>query len=639
MKHILIGLILLSVCSAATARDLPGDKRILAARDALRTGDRVTLERLAAVSDPRHPLDHYVEYWLLLNKLARPEPAPRADIEAWIASQPDGVPANRLRAQWLRRMAKDGDWSGYLSVFADHPEQDEELQCLAWQARLALGDAGVLDEAAQVFATLVNSHLACDPVFEAAVQQRKVAEDDAWWRFRRQVNSRQPEAARRTLQWLNVDTRPFGGVLSKPEAYFDRLPTDFARSRAGSELALAALVRLAREDVPPAHVRFLRRFEDFSLEQRVWMYTVLGHMGALSRLPLTNEWYAAAGDAPMSAVQRAWRVRAALRAEDWPLVERSIDRLHASEQTETEWVYWRARARAAQGDGAAAERLYRQIAGGHGFYSMLAAEELGRRFALPGQRDAVSPADKSRAAADPGLRAALTFYRLGLDTEGVREWIHALRGKPRDFIIAAAHVALDHGLLDRAINTAELADAGTNFEIRFLTPFRELIEPQALKQQVDLAWIYGLMRQESRFNIPARSGAGARGLMQVMPETGRLVARQIGMKGYKPQMLNDPQTNVLLGTSYMRMILDNLDQHPVLASTGYNAGPNRAQRWRGERPIEGAIYIATIPIDETRDYVQKVLVNKVIYAALLEGRPQSLRERLGIIPPALVTEP
>lgn len=639
MKHILIGLILLTACGLAGARELPGDSRILAARDALRTGDRVTLEELARTTDAAHPLDHYVEYWLLLNRLARPDPAPSADIEAWLASNPDTVPATRLRAQWLRRMAEDNDWSGYLSVFAHHPDRDEELLCLAWQARLALGDNAALDEAAQAFSNLAHSHLACDPIFEAAVQQGKVGQDEAWWRFRRQIDSRQPEMARRTLQWLGVDPRPFGRALSHPAEYFDRLPQDFATTRAGRELALAALVRLARNDVPPAHVRFLRRFENFSVEEREWMYAVLGYMGALSRLPLTNEWYATAGDVPMSAGQRAWRVRAALRAENWPLVEHSIDRLHASEQAEVEWVYWRARARAAQGDRPAAERLFRQIADGHGYYPMLAAEELGRHFAVNGQRDAISPADKSRAAADSGIHAALNFYRLGLDTEAVREWIHALRGKDRDFMVAAAHVALDNGLLDRAINTAELADAGTNFEIRFLTPFRELIEPQALRQQVDLAWIYGLMRQESRFNIPARSGAGARGLMQVMPETGRLVARQIGLPGYNPRMLNDPETNVLLGTSYMRMIMDDLDQHPVLASAGYNAGPNRAQRWRGERPIEGAIYVATIPIDETRDYVQKVLVNKVVYAAMLEGRPQSLRERLGIIPPAVTSNP
>lgn len=636
MKFILISLLLLSVCGTSNAQALPGDSRILAAREALRTGDRDTLERLANLPDLQHPVDHYVEYWLLLNKLARPDPAPEGELVAYLVSYPDTVPAMRLRAQWLRRLAKDEDWSSYVRIFADHHDRDEELRCLAWQARYRLGDTTVFNDLAEAFTTQTQSHIACDEVFQAAVTARKIDEDAIWWRFRRQVDSRMPETARKTLQWVNVDTRSFGQALSNPEKYFDSLPADFAKTRANRELALAALVRIARSDAPLAHVRLLRRADDFTAEERAWIYAVLGHMGILSRLPLANEWYAEAGDAPLSVVQRDWRVRAALRAENWPLVEQTIDRLPSAEQNTAEWIYWRARARVAQDDPATAEQLYQQIADGHGFYPMLAAEELGRSFAPPSRAQAVSAADKARAAGDPGIRAALTFYRLGLDTEGVREWIQAMRGKDREFIIAAAHLALDNGLLDRAINSAELADPGTNFEIRFLTPFRDVIEPQALKQQVDLAWIYGLMRQESRFNIPARSGAGARGLMQVMPETGRLVARQIGLQGYNPGMLNDPHTNVLLGTSYMRMILDNLDQHLVLASTGYNAGPGRAQRWRGERPIEGAIYVATIPIDETRDYVQKVMVNKVIYSAMFEGRPQSLQARLGIIPPASV---
>jgi soluble lytic murein transglycosylase len=150
-------------------------------------------------------------------------------------------------------------------------------------------------------------------------------------------------------------------------------------------------------------------------------------------------------------------------------------------------------------------------------------------------------------------------------------------------------------------------------------------------QNLDIAWVYGLMRQESRFIVPARSHAGAQGLMQVMPATGKWVAKKIGLQGYHRGMLTDPDTNVQLGTSYMRMILDDLDNHPVLAAAGYNAGPGRARRWRDTRPIDATLYVATIPIDETRDYVQKVLANAVIYAAMLEQRPQSLAARLGII--------
>ena len=131
----------------------------------------------------------------------------------------------------------------------------------------------------------------------------------------------------------------------------------------------------------------------------------------------------------------------------------------------------------------------------------------------------------------------------------------------------------------------------------------------------------------------AASSAGAQGLMQVMPATGRWVARKIGMTDYRRSRLQDPHTNVLLGTSYMRIVLDDLDDHPVLAAAGYNAGPGRAKRWRDGRSLEGAVYAETIPFDETREYVKKVMANAVIYAALMEGRPQSLKARLRQVDP------
>jgi len=142
------------------------------------------------------------------------------------------------------------------------------------------------------------------------------------------------------------------------------------------------------------------------------------------------------------------------------------------------------------------------------------------------------------------------------------------------------------------------------------------------------------MRQESRFVPAARSSAGAQGLMQVMPATGRWVARKIGVRGFSLKWLRKPENNVMIGTNYMRMILQGLDNHPVLASAGYNAGPGRARRWRDPKPLEGAIYAETIPFDETRGYVKKVMANAVVYGAMFEGRPQSLKKRLGTVEPA-----
>ena len=633
MKIVLVGLSFFLFCSTLAAQQ--GDQRILAAREALRSDDGALLEHLA-VQREDHPLDHYVPYWLLLHQLDRADPPPAASITAYIRTYQGSVPASRLASAWARHLADENDWRGVRQVLPD-ALSNAESRCLDWRSRHALGDTTALDEIAAQWATLDTVHSACEPAVAAAVTSGRIDENAAWQRFRRQIDSRTPTAARATLEWMGLSqARELDRLIANPAAYFDQLPAHFNATRAGREMAIAALVRMARQDeTVAAYVRMLKRETDFSSAERAYLYASFGYLGALSRLPQSNEWFALAGDIEMSPLQREWRVRAALRAEDWAAVERAISRLTAAEQEQEEWIYWHARALEQLGQKDAAQQHYARIAGRYGYYGMLAADELGQPFSVATPDEEITRSERSRAAADPGIERALAFYRIGLPVEGVREWIAAVHGRDRSFLLAAAHIARDQTLHDRAINTAELADAHANFRLRFPTPWRDLIEPHAQAQNIDPAWVYGLMRQESRFNVPARSGAGARGLMQVMPGTGQLVANKIGMRDFHTGMLNNPRINVQLGTHYLRMLLDDLDGNEVLAAAGYNAGPGRAKRWRADQPLDATIYIATIPINETRDYVEKVFVNEIIYSALFSSRPQSLKERLKTIFPEM----
>ena len=629
-------------CASAGIAAQGGDARILAAQEALRVGDRDTLERLAREPDT-HELDSYVRYWLLYNKLARKEPVPEAELTEFLVSESGSLLAERLRGDWLRRLAADEAWGSFLRVYPDLAVPDAELRCHAWRARLHAGDPALLAEVAARWSEPAANHAACDPVLRVLAMNGKISRDEVWWRFRRQVDSRTPSAARATLGWLPPAEAPalaaFDRATKSPGPYLDRLPANFAATRAGRELALAALVRLARaEDARAAQVRFLRISDRLDHGERAYVHAVLGHHGALSRLPQAAAWFRAAGDVPLSAEQRAWRVRAALRAEDWPMVQDAVTALPEAERARPEWVYWLARAQAAQGRPEQAGELYRRIAGEPHFYGLLAAEELGQLFAAPTVDHPAASDDAARAESDPAVRRALALYRLDMRIDATREWNWALRGQDEAFLVAAARLALRHEMFDRAISAAERTDPRANFDLRFVTPFRELVEPQVRQQGLDIGWVYGVMRQESRFAAPARSSAGAQGLMQVMPSTGKWVAGKIGLPNYHPRMLIDPDVNVLVGTSYMRLIMEGLDNHPVLASAGYNAGPSRARRWRDARPLEGAIYAETIPFDETRDYVKKVMANAVIYAAIFESRPQSLKTRLGTIAPRLATE-
>ena len=231
------------------------------------------------------------------------------------------------------------------------------------------------------------------------------------------------------------------------------------------------------------------------------------------------------------------------------------------------------------------------------------------------------------------MRRALAVLKTDLRIEGVREWAWYLRGMDDRQLLAAAELARRQGVFDRAISTADRTVVQHDYNLRYLAPFREQVGAKAREVSLDDAWVYGLMRQESRFVTDARSAVGAKGLMQLMPSTARWVARKIGLADFHPSQVTDTDMNVTLGTSYLKMVLEALDNQPVLASAAYNAGPNRARKWRAERPLEGAIYAETIPFNETRDYVKKVMSNAVYYAALFEGKPQSLKSRLGTVRP------
>jgi soluble lytic murein transglycosylase len=200
-------------------------------------------------------------------------------------------------------------------------------------------------------------------------------------------------------------------------------------------------------------------------------------------------------------------------------------------------------------------------------------------------------------------------------------------------LLAAAELARRRDWYDRAINTAERTRELHDFELRFLAPYRELAQQAARENAIDEAWVFGLMRQESRFVSVARSSVGASGLMQIMPSTARWIAQRLGIKRFHSDEMQDPAKNIQFGAYYLKHIQTSLDGSPVLATAAYNAGPSRAQRWRDSRPMEAAVYIESIPFAETRDYVKKVMSNAMYYAQRFGQPSVLLKDRLGTVPP------
>jgi soluble lytic murein transglycosylase len=297
------------------------------------------------------------------------------------------------------------------------------------------------------------------------------------------------------------------------------------------------------------------------------------------------------------------------------------------------WRYWKARALKATGKQAEAEEILKALAGEFNFYGQLALEDLGGKIVSPAARFKPGAEDMRAIGQVPGLQRALTLYRLNLRADANREWLWAIREFNDRQLIAAAELAARSQLYDRAINTADRTVEVHDFSLRYLTPYREVLKTHVSQLDLDEAWVYGLIRQESRFIAEARSHAGASGLMQLMPGTARWVARKLGLKDWRWSEVNEVETNVSLGTWYLRHVYDALDGHPVMASAAYNAGPGRARAWRPGGAMEGAIYAETIPFNETRDYVQKVMANASYYGHVLGRQAQSLKERLGTVAP------
>ncbi len=240
--------------------------------------------------------------------------------------------------------------------------------------------------------------------------------------------------------------------------------------------------------------------------------------------------------------------------------------------------------------------------------------------------------DVAIIARDPGLMRALALYRNGMRYEGALEWAWTVKDYDDRQLLAAAALASRNEWYERAIYTADRTKVLHDFALRFPTPYRDLMREYTAELELDEAWVYGLIRQESRFVVSARSSAGAGGLMQIMPSTAKWIAKRMGLKDHHRELVNQVDTNISMGTYYLRQVMDTLDENPVLASAGYNAGPRRAARWRDTGPLDGDIYTETIPFPETRGYVQKVMSNAMYYARLFGNTNVSLRDRLGTVP-------
>jgi len=610
------------------------DADFLAAKAAFERGDRARLAVLAPKL-ARHELAPYVEYWQLKAGL---EEASSAAVRAYLERYPNTPLADRLRADWLKLLGRTAVWHQFAVDWPPPASDDVELACYGVLYKWQRDGDDALVAAKPLWFTEKATPEACEPAFAALIQRGDLTPADRRARFRlahEAGNLRTAQALGAGLPGKDrVPDREFGEVSREPLRALDR--GNFAWTTGGGrELALFALERAARADAGAARPAWVKVRDRMPEADRRYGNARLAFHAARQLNPAANDWFREAGSVPLSADAHAWRVRAALRAQAWDDVAAAIDAMPEAQRQEAAWRYWRARSLAAQGRGDDANALLAVLAGETHFYGVLAAEALGRRFVPPASVPVTPPADAVAAfAARPAVKRAVKLAELDLRPESQREWIYVVRSLPDDdALLLAAGYASSVGLYDRAINTADRTQARHDYALRYLAPYRTEFEAAAKAHDVDVALLYAIARQESRFAVDIVSSAGAVGLMQLMPGTARWVAKQLARNDYRPALIGDAELNTQFGAYYFKYWLERLDRMPALAAAAYNAGPGRAQAWRPPAPLEGAIWVETIPFNETRDYVKKVLANAIVYGHAFNSSQPPLTTRLGTVAP------
>ena len=622
---------LLGMLPVATGWAASGDAAVQQAQQAFATRNLANLERAARNVPDDHVLLPYVEYWRLVLASRNDD----ARITDFLARYPGSRLAEMLRADWLKSLGAREAWSLYLIEYPRLVKPDPAHQCYAYRAERSQGNPGRQREAVSMWFTGRDMPSACTPLFSQLIESGLINQEDVWRRFRLALDAGNPSVAKSVANNMTAAERPQAArldqAMSDPARLLGGGSLDMSQ-RGDREIALYALDQLARRSSNEAEQVLRKRLSQFSPIEAGTAWARLATWAARRHELIALSWFQQAGVVAVNDTQREWWARAALRAGDWPTVQRVINSMTDSTLTQPVWRYWRARALQAAGQRLAANAIFLTLSREHHYYGQLAQEELGPVAQAPTINIKMGGDDLAAIGRDPGIARALALQDLGLRSDATQEWNWAIREMTDPQLLAAAELARRNEWYDRAINTAERTRELHDFDLRFIAPYRELAQQAARENQIDEAWVFGLMRQESRFINVARSNVGASGLMQIMPATARWIAQRLGIKGFDPSEMRDPAKNIQFGAYYLKHVQTTLDGSPVLATAAYNAGPSRAQRWRDSAPMESAVYIESIPFAETRDYVKKVMSNAMYYAVRFGQPSVLLKDRLGVVP-------
>ena len=576
-----------------------------------------------------YPLLPYLEYRALRPKIdtIAATGSDTAEIDAFLQANRDSVLGNRLERDWVAALAANGRWNGVLRY---HRPQNTTatLSCHALRARLETGQADALEAVEPLWNVSYSQPNDCDPVFEAWLAQGFLSPEIAWQRFSKIMQVRQPGLARYVSRLMPERERELSQLYLRIDSQPESLRDDPALMRDEPEvreIILHGIRRLAAVDAPLA-LSMLGKYHaqhNFTAEELVSARQFIAQRKLLQGFVADTETLISADPGLSTETLVGWILRDALRQQDWQRMANWLPQLPEDAKNTERWRYWQARtleelqAAGIDHDEARieAERIYYELAQTRTFYGFLSADKLGLPYELVDQPVQVSADDLAALYNDASVVRAYELYMTGDEVAARSEWQFATAAMTPEQVIASGRLADSWGWYRNGIQAMIRAGYWDDLQLRFPLAYSDFFASAALEHDVSTQLLMAVARQESAFMHDVRSGAGALGLMQLMPATGRETARALGLR-VSDQDLLQPETNIRIGSRYLTQLLADFNGNRALAAAAYNAGPNRVRQWlrqTSSNPLPLDAWIETIPFTETRNYVQNVLAFSVIY--------------------------
>lgn len=651
---LLLSFSLLSLVRADAVNSLSYDGRqsfyakeralFLSARKALNQGDMkaFTAQQSKLAS---YPIADYLEFEKTRNliKTSNLEQGKEL-IKSFRSKSRDMSLVGRLGQSLLSSLARQKYWESYYKLAEEKRYTGNKCDYLLARVNVRSGKDG-FDQLARSLWEQPRKHPGnCQIAFELLEKKSTPSIASIWTRIHALMERGRVAEVKAMFAYLSSnDKRPleiWAKYYASPEKILGKKGAFAKDNEANRRIVLSLVKRWSKRDSLSAYEYWRRVREHYSVsrQQRFDVDKLIARMAAFDRVPEAHQWLQ---DLPESAVDktiRFWRIRAALYNLDWPAVIDGVEALQSKEREDGQWRYWLARAQEMLGNTESALLLYESLSQELSYHGFLAADRLGKPYSI---RNTVEVNDKLKRdlAEAPELIRAREFEYAGIAWEGRREWMNEVADFSEEQRYAAAALALEWSWADRSLYTVAKTGNKEAINLRFPTLYKADVQAAAALENIDSAWIYGVMRRESGFVADIKSGAGAVGLMQLMPSTAKDVARRKGRA--RSGNLTNSSNNISLGSSYLRYVLTIFSENQVLATAAYNAGPSRVKRWLPtERSTPVDVWVDTIPYKETRRYVRAVTAYTAIFEKQLNGRVTPIGQRLGkdIVPELLVSK-